>query len=399
MSPIRQQTRGFTIVWESNVQAHNVLLSSVMNQPEPQTRTFPALLNSILGGHTKIPQFQREFVWAKQKSAKLLDSILKGYPIGTFILWKTKEPLRVVRNLGGIDLPETPSGDFVEYVLDGQQRITSLFASVKGLKIERQERIDDFSQIYVDLEARDDQDVVVADAAQRNPESLISITDLVNGGLEYLTTAYPRHLQRLDDYRQRLQSYPFSLVVINEAPIDVATEIFTRLNVNAQPLTVFEIMVAKTFDAERPFDLSEKFEELRDELRQVDYDTISPTVVLQAASAILVGECSRRDILGLNKEEFISAWPDLVSALKSAVDYFRNNYRIPVSRLLPYASLLVPFTYFYYRHHDKPSVSTARLLEDFFWRVAWPKTSKMWIRFFKATSPLTNSPSTLVLSL
>jgi uncharacterized protein with ParB-like and HNH nuclease domain len=85
-----------------------------------------------------------------KKSAQLVDSILKGYPIGTFILWKTKESLRTVRNIGGAKLPDTPPGDFVQHVLDGQQRLTSLYASVKGLQVERDERIDDFSEMYVE---------------------------------------------------------------------------------------------------------------------------------------------------------------------------------------------------------------------------------------------------------
>ena len=98
-----------------------------MNQPKPHSINFKTLISDIEQGRIKIPQFQREFVWSKESSAKLIDSILKGYPIGTFILWKTQERLRSVRNIGGLDIPETPAGDSVYYVLDGQQRITSLF--------------------------------------------------------------------------------------------------------------------------------------------------------------------------------------------------------------------------------------------------------------------------------
>lgn len=48
----------------------------------------------------------------KKQYAKLMDSILKGYPIGTFILWKTKERLRTIRNIGGVNLLYKPEGDF-----------------------------------------------------------------------------------------------------------------------------------------------------------------------------------------------------------------------------------------------------------------------------------------------
>lgn len=71
-----------------------------MNLPEPQSVTFPSLFDQIRNGAIKIPQFQRDFVWTKAMSARLLDSVIKGYPIGTFILWSTQERLRSIRNLG-----------------------------------------------------------------------------------------------------------------------------------------------------------------------------------------------------------------------------------------------------------------------------------------------------------
>jgi len=71
-----------------------------MDLPEPASRQFSNLINDITTGSLKIPQFQRDFVWNIKKSSELLDSIVKGYPIGTFILWKTKERLRAVKNIG-----------------------------------------------------------------------------------------------------------------------------------------------------------------------------------------------------------------------------------------------------------------------------------------------------------
>src|SRR5215217_2915990 len=132
-----------------------------VKQPQPQAIAFADLIYNIEHGLLKIPQFQREFVWSREKSAHLLDSILRGYPIGTFILWKTKDSLRTVRNLGEAELPDTPAGDFVQYVLDGQQRLTSLYAAVKGLKVPRQERVDDFAEMYLDLSATEYEPIVI----------------------------------------------------------------------------------------------------------------------------------------------------------------------------------------------------------------------------------------------
>ena len=85
-----------------------------MNQPDPQSRSFERVMSSIRFGTLKIPQFQRDFVWPREKLAKLIDSVLKGFPIGTFILWKTKEQLRFVKEIGGQPLPPTPQGDYSE---------------------------------------------------------------------------------------------------------------------------------------------------------------------------------------------------------------------------------------------------------------------------------------------
>jgi uncharacterized protein with ParB-like and HNH nuclease domain len=90
-------------------------------------------------------------------SANLIDSIVKGYPIGTFIFWKTKDRLRSIRNLGNLVLPEPHEGDSINYVLDGQQRLTSLFIAIKGLSISRIEnKSEDFSEMYIDLSASDE---------------------------------------------------------------------------------------------------------------------------------------------------------------------------------------------------------------------------------------------------
>lgn len=340
-----------------------------MFQPTPGTLQYSALISNIEQGLIKIPQFQRKFVWSVEQTAKLLDSILKGYPIGTFILWETDERLRSIRNIGGIALPDTPAGHFAQYVLDGQQRMTSLYVSMKGAKIENGDGgYTDYGEIYVDFEAALDEPVVITDIAGRDPGEVIRFTDLLTGGFA-LAAKYPNYLDKLDQYSNAFKTYLFSDIMVKGAPIDIATEIFTRINVGGRPLSVFEIMVAKTYDAARNFDLSEKYEELIGRLETVNYETISSSTVLQAVSVCLVKECSKKQILKLDRKKFIDVWDDVIDAFERAVDYFRSFFRIPVSQLLPYDGLLVPFTYYFYHHKDKPLNIQKKLLQDYFWRV------------------------------
>jgi uncharacterized protein with ParB-like and HNH nuclease domain len=101
-------------------------------QPDNHNKRYEALFVEIDTGQIKLPRFQREFVWDKEQSGKLIDSILKGFPIGTFIFWKTKEELRSYKEVGNHKLPETLKGDYVQYILDGQQRISSFPSLLKS---------------------------------------------------------------------------------------------------------------------------------------------------------------------------------------------------------------------------------------------------------------------------
>jgi hypothetical protein len=300
--------------------------------------------------------------------------MLKGYPIGTFILWKTRERLRCVRDIGGAELPTTPDGDYAKQVLDGQQRLTSLYASIHGIEVEREGHVEDFSEIYIDLEADAngdiDADIVFTEIRDRPEKTYVRLTDLMNRGFVFFGEYPEKYHNKIDTYKSRLKSYSFSVILVSDAPIEVATEIFTRINTGGTVLKTFEIMVAKTFDVDRDFDLAEKYDELVASLDDAGYSTVPSAVVLQAIAAILGKQVGKKEILRLPKKDFIDAWPAMVDALCEAVDYLKSAMRIPVSDLLPYYSLLVPLAYFFHHHGPSPNADRRKLLEDFFWRVA-----------------------------
>jgi hypothetical protein len=338
---------------------------------ESGDKQYTTLLNEIETGQIKIPQFQRQFVWDISSSAKLIDSVLKGYPIGTFIYWRTNERLRSVKNIGNITLPEPKDGEFVNYVLDGQQRITSLFAALKGEKIERENgKKEDFSEIYIDLKATNDDPIVIVDITNKKKKQIIKLTDLMFEKGKVIYNKYKsKHHDKIDGYKAKITGFQFRGINLKEAEIDEATEVFTRLNVGGKDLSLFEIMVAKTFDPSRDFDLYEKFQELKQDLQPTKYDTISSATVLQLLSILVERECKRKTILLIDKKTFIDTWDETVSCLKSAIDFFRS-YGIPVSRLLPYNALLVPFGYFFHHHKSNPTGLVKERLEDFFWRAS-----------------------------
>jgi hypothetical protein len=337
---------------------------------ENSPKNYGTMISEIMTGQVKIPQFQRQFVWDKVSSAKLIDSMIKGYPIGTFIFWRTDEELRSVRNIGNIVLPIQDKGEFVNYVLDGQQRITSIFAAIKGEQIARDDgKKEDFSGIYIDLDAKGEDDIIIIDVTDKTADSTIRLTDLMEGSFELLAS-YPKERHAtIQNYQNILKGYSFNVINLKEASIDVATEVFTRLNVGGKSLTLFEIMVAKTYDVTSKFDLAEKYGQLKSELARANYDDIPSATVLQVVSMLLKKDVKRSAILKLDKHEFIKMWPTAVDCIKKSIDFFRG-YGVVVSRLLPYPALIVPFSYFFHKHKNNPTGDMKKRLEDFFWRVS-----------------------------
>ena len=78
-------------------------------------------------GRIRIPSFQRGFVWDRDRVAYFIDSIYKGFPFGSVLIWRTRNSLRTERNLGPYKLPNNEAEYLIDYVLNGQQRITSVF--------------------------------------------------------------------------------------------------------------------------------------------------------------------------------------------------------------------------------------------------------------------------------
>ena len=346
-------------------------------QPENRSQTYDALFVHIDEGKIKIPKFQRDFVWAKEQTAALIDSMIKGFPIGTFLYWETTEELRHVKEIGNHRLKEPPAGHTVSYILDGQQRITSLYAVRKGCIFSYDDlKPIDYRDISIDLSLDVDTDDQVV-LTSRSDNS-IPVYRLLNSTIAELVDDYKRtQIEKISKYKSKIETYLFSTIVLgNSYSIDSATDIFTRINTTGISLDLFEIMVAKTYSEERDFDLAQKYAALvgnTDDgtgktLLDAGYETIPPITILRCVAICLTGEVRRRDILRLDKVRFAESWDDVRTGLFHAVDFLRDKVGVPVSRLLPYNDILVSFTYFFVKAKVKrPSRIQSDRLTGYFW--------------------------------
>ena len=349
----------------------------VLLQPDNHNKKYEALFVEIDSGQIKLPMFQREFVWEKEQSSKLIDSILKGFPIGTFIFWKTKEELRSYKEVGNHKLPETDKGDYVQYILDGQQRITSLYAIRKGIRITKDGKEVDYRDIFINLDHDPENDEQIVVTEQQTGKRYVSVHRVLTSQVTDLLDEFPNRetLKQIETYKNKLTNYDFSTITIKDYPIEVACEVFSRINTGGKSLTVFEIMVAKTYDEAKKFDLAEKYELLRDGsddekecLTSAKFETLPESIIMQCVAAITLRAVRSKDILKIRRETFIDQWEPMKASLFTAIDFIRSELRVPVSQLVPYPALVVPLVYFFNAtSNKKPSIEQVRLLEQFFY--------------------------------
>lgn len=149
------------------------------------------LIEDIKVGRIALPDIQRPFVWSSTKARDLFDSMYRGYPIGTIMLWETGAEVGT-RQIGLGDTDRAPQ----LLIVDGQQRLTSLFAVLTGQPV--------LTKTYDERRIRlafrpSDETFEVADAAiERDPEFIPDITSLWADG--YRSTVR-RFLKRLGEAR------------------------------------------------------------------------------------------------------------------------------------------------------------------------------------------------------
>lgn len=93
------------------------------------------IIEKTLSGEIRIPSFQRGFVWEPEKVAFFIDSLYKGYPIGSLLFWRTNIRLENERQLGNYSLPEPTKGYPLDYVFVALLASTSPKSFISGANV------------------------------------------------------------------------------------------------------------------------------------------------------------------------------------------------------------------------------------------------------------------------
>ncbi len=262
-------------------------------------RTISSLMSDIEREVIALPDLQRPFVWEDTKVRELLDSLFLGFPVGTLVLWHTASG-KEARAVG----TERQSSRATTLVIDGQQRLTSLSATVRGVEVVGKDGRP--RRITIAFRPRDGR-FEVADAAIRNdPEFVPNVTELWTGGRQnsqirkelinklrdsgrVVDEKYEDAVEHNLEIARSLPNYRFPTIDIREsAGVDSSEEdvadIFVRINNQGKRLgqADFVLTLLSVFHGE----LRDRIEARAREMSQDGLVGIDPQQLLRAACGV-----------------------------------------------------------------------------------------------------------------
>jgi hypothetical protein len=353
----------------------------------------PALkdvLDGIAAGQIQLPDFQRGWVWDDNHIRSLIASLSLSYPIGAVMFLEAGGVPFKPRLFAGVQLQPAPKPKTL--VLDGQQRLTSMYLSLRsGQPVPtRTEKGADIRRLYLlDMAKCLDPDADREEAVISVPESLQVTSDfgrkvdldVSTPELQYAQRLFPvallfdiqgfmtwesgfsAHHQFVAEAMQFMQKFrneiwlrfqQFKVPAIEltqDTPREAVCQVFEKVNTGGVTLTVFELMTA-TFAADE-FNLRDDWEARRerltakhDVLEAVDGTSFLTAVTLLASyRRHLVQKtavsCKRADVLKLDLADFKALEAALELGFKRAAELLAEE-KIFDERSLPYATQLIP---------------------------------------------------------
>jgi len=338
-----------------------------VNTNDQKIRVMPDNLNNLIiavqKGDYRIPQFQREYVWEKSKVISLFDSIYKEYPIGSFFLWKAgREHNNLFRHSIDINIAPIQKDDNVSFILDGQQRITSLYVTLQGITANNT----DYGRICFDLkeekfthrEPDDNRYVRVCDIWGPNALKLMRKID------EHYTEAFDRCYETL-------KTYPISIVEVRDKDLPAVCNIFQRINQGGKRLDRFDLISAMTFSPD--FDLREKFKiDILKTLEHKAFGAISPAIVTQLMALVKKGACTERVEYSLTADEIKEMWKGIVDSILLAADTLRKSVGVQNTNYLPYDAILTLLAYMFAKSGQR-SLTNDQMewVKKWFWKASF----------------------------
>ncbi len=345
---------------------------------EYQPYSIRKILDAVVSGEIRIPAFQRGFVWEMDRVAYLLDSIYKGYPFGSLLFWRTRQQLMTERDLGTFTLPP-PQADYpIDYVLDGQQRLTSIF-TVFQTELAAAEN-PDWTDIYFDLDATGNPQDSFFEAIPSNVEfdkSRYFPMNVLFDSVKYrAATALlkPEKVAVVDKLQEKFKEVSIPVQLLKSEDRSIVAIVFERINHLGVALDTLQLLSAWTWSED--FDLLDKFRELKEELADFGFEGIGDDadLVLNCVSGILTGEPGAEKLLSLNGSDVRAQFSTVENGIRGAIDFLRTELKVVHLKLLPYPSMFIPLAVFFAEPDGKEVLYTGptlKAIKRWFWRTCF----------------------------
>lgn len=328
----------------------------------PSSPRLASLLSDVERGNVKIPVFQREYIWSDEQIISLLDSIYRGYPVGSLLMWSTREELKHERNVGGFSLPVTPEDYPVNYILDGQQRLTTLYGVFHSDENTADaELADRFNVCYLPDDDTFAHHLAVDEKVKIHLNTILDTTKL----LVELPKYNDEQKEKIAKLTEAFKDYEFPIVTIRERTNKEVCSIFQRINSSGTPLSNLELLTAWTWSDQ--FDLRREIEALLDSLKDKGYEEIDQTLLMRMLASLTCGSIDSDDLVDVNPDALVDGMKILKKAISSAVDFLEGQLKIKNVVFLPFPIMLIPIVNFY-ATIPKPNAEQLKQIKKWFWQ-------------------------------
>lgn len=344
----------------------------VPKDPQPSVDRIDDLARRILSGDILLPKFQRELVWSREQIIMLLDSVAKGFPIGSILLWQSRQELRSENRIADLNI-ELPRPDYpVNYLLDGQQRLSAIC----GAMYWNGDDPDSRWNVAYDLRT---QSFIYLDTLEDPPLHQIRANKLSDPVLFFKHVASIDSLsaqdknvlkQRSESLFNRFKDYKIATVTLGDMLIQDVAPIFERINSTGTRLTIVDLIRAVTWSPD--FDLVDAIDGILDTLAEKGFADIERRIILRNLSASAGGGFSEDSIDMLRKYDIVKLKESVEvtkEAYKRAVDFLSTEIGIDNANIIPYSNQLTVLAEIY-RRVPIPTAEQLCAISRWFWKTS-----------------------------
>lgn len=336
---------------------------------EPKVWTIPQLIENILEkDNYYLPAFQRDYVWDEDDVKSLIDSILRGYPIGAIILWKPSSKDFIKDDPFSVPLTDAVGkngGDYY-YVIDGQQRLTSLLLLFNGWRLSRNGR-EIALKVPISLYPTDKDDYRLYKSDKRGIDVSLLLRALWKHDIEAyseLVTRYSKeYVKKAEPIIKRILKYKVPVYIMSTTKEDPETvmemaQAFIRINKEGVRIGNVELMLSllagKMGGLIRDTIYNDIYRRIREETFEIQIQPIIRLVLSNfgfAQSQISHVEKFASSLDRIAKYPTENLRPTLqrsAKAFKLAVDFVKSELPLPSAQLLPSQQTFVPLAKYFY---------------------------------------------------